>query len=148
MASVATYLNFNGTTEAAFNYYAKVFGTEFVGPVFRIGDAPPMSGMPEMPDDVKRLIMNVQLPILAGHLLMGTDVVESMGHTLTEGNNVSINLTPDTRTETDRLYKGLSAGGSELQPMSDMFWGAYFGTCVDQFGTRWMFNCYEPAPAA
>ena len=25
-------------------------------------------------------------------------------------------------------------------PLQDMFWGAYFGTCVDRYGTRWMFN--------
>ncbi len=22
----------------------------------------------------------------------------------------------------------------------DMFWGAYWGTCLDKFGIRWMFN--------
>jgi PhnB protein len=145
MASVSTYLNFNGNTEEAFNFYAKVFGTEFSGPIFRIGDTPADAGMPEMPDDIKRLIMNVQLPILAGHVLMGTDIVESMGHTLTVGNNTTINLLPDTRTETLRLYTELSQGSTECQEMADMFWGAYFGTCLDRFGIRWMFNCYEPA---
>jgi PhnB protein len=145
MASVSTYLNFNGTTEEAFNVYAKVFGTEFSGPAFRLGDAPPMEGVPELPAEMKQLIMNVQLPILAGHVLMGSDIVESMGHHLTLGNTVSINLTPDSRVETDRIYAGLSEGGTEISGMSDMFWGAYFGTCVDRFGVRWMFNCYEPA---
>jgi PhnB protein len=147
MASVSTYLNFNGTTEEAFNHYASVFGTTFEGPIFRIGDAPPMEGMPDMPDEVKRLIMNVQLPILAGHVIMGTDIVESMGHSLTIGNNTSINLIVDTRVETDRLYAALSEGATDCQPMADMFWGSYFGTCLDRFGIRWMFNCYEPVPA-
>jgi PhnB protein len=145
MASVATYLNFNGTTEEAFNFYAKVFGTEFSAPIFRLGDAPPMPGMDEMPEEMKKLVMNVQLPILAGHVLMGTDIVESMGHHLTVGNNTSINLIPDTRAETERLYAELSPGSTECQPLQDMFWGAYFGTCLDRFGIRWMFNCYEPA---
>ena len=31
MASTSTYLNFAGDTEAAFNFYKSVFGTEFVG---------------------------------------------------------------------------------------------------------------------
>jgi PhnB protein len=145
MASVSTYLNFNGTTEAAFNFYATVFGTEFSMPIMRLGDAAPMPEMPELTDEVKSLVMNVQLPILAGHVLMGTDIVESLGHSLTQGNNVSINLIPDTRLETDRLYAALSDNGTDVSGMQDMFWGAYFGTCVDRFGTRWMFNCYEPA---
>jgi PhnB protein len=148
MASVSTYLNFNGTTEAAFLFYAKVFGTEFSMPIFKMGDAPPMDGMPPVPDELKNMVMNVQLPILAGHVLMGTDAHESMGHHLTIGNNSSINLTTDTRAELDRLYAELSAGGTDCQDLQDMFWGAYFGSCQDQFGTRWMFNCYEPAAAA
>lgn len=76
---------------------------------------------------------------------MGTDIVESMGHALTVGNNTSINLTPDTRAETERLFAALSEGASESSGLEDMFWGSYFGTCLDRFGIRWMFNCYEPA---
>lgn len=66
---VSTYLNFNGTTEEAFLFYAEVFGTKFVAPIFRLGDGPPME--PELPEEVKRLVMNVQLPILAGHVSWG-----------------------------------------------------------------------------
>jgi PhnB protein len=143
MASVSTYLNFNGNTEEAFNHYAKIFGTEFSSPLVRMGDVPPMEGIPELPDELKPLVMNVQLPIVAGHVLMGTDAVESLGHHLTLGNNMSINLTLDTREETDRVYTLLSEQGSECSGLSDMFWGAYFGTCLDRFGVRWMFNCYE-----
>jgi PhnB protein len=25
-------------------------------------------------------------------------------------------------------------------PMQDMFWGDYFGSCVDKFGVQWMVN--------
>ena len=46
----------------------------------------------------------------------------------------------DTRAETERLYGLLSEGGSEAAPLQDMFWGAYWGTCLDRFGVRWMFN--------
>jgi PhnB protein len=146
MASVSTYLNFQGNTEEAFNFYAKTFGTEITS-MMRLGDAPPMDGVPEPADDLKRMIMNVQLPILAGHVLMGTDFVEAWGHKVVVGNNTTINLETDTRAETDQLYAALSAGGGEAQTPADMFWGAYFGTCLDQFGIRWMFNCYEPAPS-
>lgn len=143
MASVSTYLNFNGTTEAAFTFYAEVFGTEIVQPIHRMGPMELPDGGELTPAE-QNLIMNIQLPILAGHVLMGTDVLERFGHVLQPGNNVTINLEPDTRAETDRLFAALSADDTDGQPLADMFWGAYFGTCVDRFGTRWMFNCYEP----
>jgi len=80
----------------------------------------------------------VQLPILAGHMLMGTDILASMGHTLTVGNNVTINLEPDTRAETDKLYAALSDGGSDASGLNDMPWGAYWGVTLDRYGIRWM----------
>lgn len=138
MAQTSTYLNFAGTTEAAFTFYKSVFGTEFVAPIARMGDAPPQEGQPPLSDEDKRLVMNVQLPILGGHLLMGTDATESMGMTLNQGNNVYIALHPDTRDEADSLFASLSAGGKVEMPMADMFWGDYFGSLVDQYGVQWM----------
>ena len=29
------------------------------------------------------------------------------------------------------------------QELQDMFWGAYYGSCIDRFGVQWMFNCAE-----
>jgi PhnB protein len=141
MARVSTYLNFPRSTEAAFNFYRSVFGTEFNGPIMRFGAIPPQPGQPPMPEADKNLVMHIELPILAGHVLMGTDAPESMGFTLTQGNTVTINLEPDTRAETDRLFAGLGAGGQADMPLAEQFWGDYFGILVDKFGIRWMFNC-------
>jgi PhnB protein len=140
MAHTSTYLNFDRTTEEAFNFYKSVFGTEFVGGISRMGDAPPQEGQPPLSDADKQLVMNVQLPILGGHLIMGTDAVESMGFKLIQGNNVYISLAPDTRAEADRLFAALSEGGNVQVPMSDAFWGDYFGSLVDRYGTQWMIN--------
>ena len=139
MARVSTYLNFTRSTEEAFTFYKSVFGTEFVQPIARMGDVP----MPDspLPDADKHLVMHVSLPILGGHVLMGSDTPESLGFTVTTGNNVTINLEPDTRVDADRLAKALSAGGTVEQPLQEMFWGAYWGLVVDRFGVRWMINC-------
>ncbi|MBU6329015.1 MAG: VOC family protein [Acidobacteria bacterium] len=145
MSRVSTYLNFLGTTEEAFTFYREVFGTEFIEPITRIGDMPMPEGAPELSEADRNAIMNIQLPILAGHVLMGTDMLESMGHELHIGNNTTINLEPDTRAETERLYALLSRDSEQFAPLTDMPWGAYWGTCLDRFGIRWMFNCYEPA---
>jgi PhnB protein len=139
MASVSIYLNFMGNAEEAFNYYKKVFGTEFSGPLMHMSDIPPREGAPVLRDDEKNKVMHVALPILGGTLLMATDMLESMGHKLVEGNNFTISLNPDTKEEADRLYKELSEGGADGVAPHDEFWG-YWGTCKDRFGIRWMFN--------
>jgi PhnB protein len=145
MARTSTYLNFVRSTEEAFNFYKSVFGTEFIGPIARMGDAPAQEGQPAMSDDDKQLVMNVQLPILGGHLLMGSDAPESMGFQLNQGNNVYIALDPDSRAEADRLFAALSVGGKVEQPMQEMFWGDYFGSLVDRFGVQWLINCTSPS---
>jgi len=141
MARVSTYLNFPRSTEEAFLFYKSVFRTEFSAPMARFKDMPPSPGQPPLPEADKNLVMHVELPILGGHSLMGTDAPDSMGFKLNPGNNVYINLEPDTRAETERLFKALADGGKIEMPLQDMFWGAYFGSLADRFGIRWMFNC-------
>jgi len=140
MARVSTYLNFSRHTEEAFVFYRKVFGTEFTGPIHRFADIPPAPDQLPMAEADKHLVMHVELPILGGHVLMGTDAPESMGFKLAIGNNSYINLEPDSRAEADRLFEALSAGGKVEMPMQDMFWGAYFGSFADRFGVNWMIN--------
>jgi PhnB protein len=104
-----------------------------------MSDMPGDPDAPSLSEAEKNLVAHVELPILAGHVLMGTDMLESMGHQLKVGNNVTINLEPDTVEETERLYNALSEGGSESTGMQQMPWG-YWGCTLDRFGVRWMFN--------
>lgn len=141
MASVSTYLNFDGTTEEAFEFYKSVFGKEYdEGGIMRMGDVPPQEDQPPVRKEDKNLVMHVSLETIAGHRIMGTDTIESMGFTLKKGNNMSINLQPDTRAEVDSLYGRLSDGGSDTVKPQEMFWGDYFGQCTDKYGVQWMFN--------
>lgn len=112
-----------------------------------MGDVPSDPAMPTMSDADRNLIMHAELPILAGHVIMATDMVESMGQCRKIGNNTTINLEPDSRAETQRLFDLLSEGATEVSPLADMFWGATWGTCLDRFGTRWMVN-YMPVTDA
>jgi PhnB protein len=142
MARTSTYLNFPRRTEEAFNFYKSVFGGEFGGQgIARFSDIPPSDDMPPLPAEDQNLIMHIELSILGGHVLMGTDAPESMGFSVNFGNNVYINLEPDTKEETDKLFNGLSKDGKVTMELQDMFWGAYFGSCTDKFGVQWMFNC-------
>jgi len=143
MARVSIYLNFMGNTKDAFEFYKSVFKTDYSSPFMFMRDIPAMPGMPPVSAEDAGKVMHVELPILGGTVLMGTDMLESMGHSLKIGNNTTINLEPDTREETERLYNLLSQGATECMPLSDQFWGAYWGVCLDKFGIRWMFNHYN-----
>lgn len=139
MATVNVYLTFNGNCEEAFNFYRSVFGGEFVF-MGRFGEMPPQPGQPELPEDVKKLIMHVHYPISKETALYGSDSSEFFGHTTTFGNNFSISINAESKEEADRLFNGLSAGGKVTMPMADTFWGAYFGMFTDKFGINWMVN--------
>ena len=139
MAHLSIYLNFNGNAEEAFNHYKQTFGTEFSTPIMRMKDIPAQPGSPQLPESELNKVMHVALPIMGGVQIMATDVLESMGHRLVEGNNVTLSLNPDTKEEADRLYKALCEGGEKCVPPHDEFWG-YWGTGKDRFGIRWMFN--------
>jgi PhnB protein len=145
MARVSTYLNFARSTEAAFLFYRSIFGHDFATPIMRFRDVPPHPGQPPLAEADQNLVMHVELPILDGHVLMGTDAPESMGFTVVPGNNMFINLEPDDRTETDRLFNALAVEGKIEMPLQEMFWGDYFGSLVDRFGVQWMFNCASKA---
>lgn len=144
MARVSTYLNFPRNTEEAFLFYQSIFGGEFGNNgIARFGDIPPSDDMPPMAEKDKNLIMHIELPILGGHVIMATDAPETMGFKVNFGNNIYINLEPDTRSETKVLFDALADGGKVTMPLQEMFWGAYYGSCTDKFGVQWMFNCVE-----
>jgi PhnB protein len=139
---VCTYLNFDGQTEEAFLFYKSVFRREFNGNgIQRFGDLPADANHPPVADNLKKMVLHVELPILNNHVLMGTDAPKEMGFTLVKGNNMHISLEPETRAEAKRIFEELSEDGNVTMPLQDMFWGAYFGSFTDRFGINWMVNC-------
>jgi PhnB protein len=139
MATLNPYLNFPGTTEAAFTFYKSVFGGEFTT-LQRFKDTPE-SG--RVPDHEKEKIMHVALPVGKDNILMATDALESMGHTVKEGNNIQLAIEAGSKQEAEKWFKGLSAGGKVTVDLADTFWGAYFGMLSDKFGIQWMVS-YTP----
>ena len=140
MSRVNTYLSFPGNTEEAFNFYKKVFGTEFIS-LTRMKDMPLPAGAPALAESDANKIMNIQLPIVNGHVLMATDALESLGHKVNIGNNVTISLDLDSVDEAERIYSKLMANSPENSgPLANMPWGANWGSCLDQYGIRWMVS--------
>lgn len=136
MATINPYLNFEGNTEEAFNFYKSVFGGEFLT-LQRFKDTPEAG---KVPANEREKIMHVALPIGKGNILMATDALESMGQKLTFGNNFFISINAESEAEATKLFNGLSAGGTIEMPLQKTFWNAYFGMFKDKFGIKWMVN--------
>jgi uncharacterized glyoxalase superfamily protein PhnB/uncharacterized protein YndB with AHSA1/START domain len=138
---VCTYLNFPGNTEEAFLFYKSVFKTEFIGKgIQRFGDIPAEAGQPTVAENIKKMVLHVELPITGNHILMGTDAPKEMGFALARGNNMHICIEPETREEASRIFDALSAGGNITMPLADMFFGSYFGEFSDKYGINWIIN--------
>jgi PhnB protein len=136
MKTINPYLNFNGQTEEAFNFYKSVFGGEFAM-VMRFGETPEADRAAAAE---KEKIMHIALPIGQGNVLMGTDALESMGHTVTPGTNFHLAVAADSEEEVNRLAEALSKGGKVVVKPEKMFWGSYFGQVTDRYGISWMLS--------
>lgn len=102
---------------------------------------PRPAGAPPVLEHEADLIMNMQLPITNGHVLMATDMLQSLGHQLQVGNNVTISLDLDSAEEAERIYGRLMENSKENSgPLAQMPWGALWGSCQDQYGIRWMIS--------
>jgi len=143
MAAINPYLTFNGNCEEAFNFYKSVFGGEFPY-LGRYKEMPPIDGK-TVPASEGEKIMHVSLPISKETILMGSDSSDAFGHATVMGNNFSISVSTDNNAEADKLFKGLSAGGKQVMPMNQTFWGSYFGMLTDKFGINWMVSCDKKA---
>lgn len=140
MAKVNVYLNFKGTTEEAFKFYQSIFGGNFQM-VQRFNEVP---GLPQMSQTDGNKLMHIALPITSNLTIHGTDSVNGMGPKLVMGNNVSLMVQTDSKEDADRIFRQLSAGGTNLQPMKDEFWGDYYGQCTDKYGMVWMVDYEYP----
>jgi PhnB protein len=137
MAKINPYIHFNGNAEEAFNFYKSVFGGEFAA-IVRFKDmAIPGHSFPEKEADK---IMHVALPIGESSLLMGSDTPESLGRNNESENRSKINVTAESKEEADRIFEGLSAGGTVEMPIGESPWGSYFGMFRDKYGIEWMVD--------
>jgi PhnB protein len=138
-----SYLNFAGNAQEAFDFYKSVFGGEFSSAI-RFKDFP-MEGVAIVKEDEDKL-MHIALPIGDDNVLMASDVLESLGQQLVQGNNVYVSVDPTSRDEADRIFNALSEGADIEMPIADQAWGDYYGSLQDKFGVQWMVN-YSPPRA-
>ena len=136
MAIINPHINFNGNAEEAFNFYKSVFGGEFAR-VVRFKDI----ANPEFPLDKKdeNKILHIALPI-GNNVLMANDVPDFLGKVNENEHRSKISISTESKDEADKLFNGLSAGGSIEVPIADSPWGSYFGMFRDKYGIEWMVD--------
>lgn len=136
MPTINPHINYNGNAEEAFTFYKSVFGGEFTK-ITRFKDL----ASPEFPIDAKEenKIMHIALPI-GNNTLMANDVPAILGTTNENENRSKIAITANSREEADKLFNGLSAGGTIEMPIQDSPWGSYFGMFRDKYGIEWMID--------
>ncbi len=111
------WINFNGNAEEAFDFYKSVFG----GEISKVND------------------MFISLPIGKTNMLIANNVPEGMGRVNENENRSKIAVSTESREDAERIFNGLSAGGSVEVPMSEGM-GMYFGMFRDKYGIEWIIE--------
>lgn len=139
MTTLNPWINFNGNAEEAFTFYKSVFGGEFTR-ISRFKDLSTPEFSVAQKDAEK--IMYIALPI-GKNSLIANDVPESMGRVSENENRSKLSISAESKDEADRLFNGLSAGGTVEMPIAEGPSGAYFGMFRDKFGIEWIVE-FDP----
>ena len=132
--SLSIYLYFDGNCGEAFDHYKAVFdAVEECRETY--GDAPDGT----FDNDDPGRIMHATLRI-GDAMLMGADRVTSSRQPVNIGDNFCVHFRPESKSQADRIFSQLAEAGNISMPLSDTFWGSYFGMCTDRFGVHWKFN--------
>lgn len=135
MTTINPWINFNGNAEEALTFYKSVFGGEFTK-IVRFKDL--ASAEFQVPAAEENKIMYIALPIGNGSVLIGNDVPEFMGKVSENENRSKILINTENKEEAEKIFNGLSAGGTVEGPMGDSPWGSYAGMFRDKYGIEWM----------
>lgn len=135
MKAFVPYLNFDGNTREAMEFYHKCMGPGAELNIQTFGEAQGEKG------PAADRVMHAQ--ITGGSMnLMASDTMPGMP--LIVGNNVWVTQVCESVEEIDRLFAAFVEGGQVVMPLATQFWGARFGMLTDKFGIHWMFNCELP----
>ena len=113
MTTINPYINFNGIAEEAFTFYKSVFGGEFES-IIRFKDM--ASAEFPIPEQEANKIMRIALPI-GNNVLIANDVPEIMGRVSENENRSKIAVTAESQDEAEKIFNGLSVGGTVEMPM-------------------------------
>lgn len=135
---VSAYLNFDGRTEEALEFYKKAIGAE-VTAMMRFADSPAAEAEGHTPPGAEKKVMHSAFNI-GSTMVMASDC-HCAGQAKFEGFSLALN--PKTVAEAEKVFKALSDGGTVEMPLGKTFWTPAFGTLKDRFGVSWMVSVME-----
>jgi PhnB protein len=127
------YLNFDGNTKEAMDFYHKVLGGDLEIQTF--GEAKG-SGM-DVPPGYEDKVVHARLES-EGVLIMASEGMP--GRSTNFGDNVSLALGGTDEAKLTKAFNDLAEGGKITMPLEKQFWGDHFGALKDKFGVYWMVN--------
>jgi PhnB protein len=132
---IQPYLFFDGSCEAALQFYQRAIGAE-VELLMRYKDAPdpPPPGM--VAPGTENKVMHVTFRV-GESLVMASDG-RCGGKADFQGFALSLALPGPA--DVDRAYAALVEGGKVDMPLGKTFWSPRFGMLTDRFGVRWMIT--------
>jgi PhnB protein len=133
MATINPYLNFNGNAEEAFTFYKSVFGGEFTD-IVRFKDLA-NAEFPVSEEDADKL-MRIVLPI-GRNVLIANDVPAALGPVNENENRSKIAVHAESQEEAEKIFTGLSDGGTVEMPLDQSPWGTHFAMFRDKYGIEW-----------
>jgi PhnB protein len=138
---IEPYLFFNGTCEAALEFYRKALRAEVLFVMrYKESPEPPKPGM--VPPGFENKIMH------ASFRIGQTTVMASDGCSAEAASfqGFFLSLSVPSETAADQAFAALSEGGQVRMPLAKTFWSPRFGMVVDRFGIGWMISVPGPAP--
>ncbi|MCJ1910087.1 VOC family protein [Planococcus ruber] len=132
------YFNFDGNGQEATHFYVDVLDAELAG-ITTYGEANE-GNMEGLPEEARDLVMNAQIDLKNGDMLMISDVPPGMGMSFQKGNNVSLTVTLDDMEEARRMFGKLADGGVVMMDLQETFWSPLYGALTDKFGIEWQIS--------
>ncbi len=129
--ALSPYLNFDGNTRQAMEFYQQVFGGRLS--LQRFGEVPGMQVPPGYEDKIVHARLDAD-----GITIMASE--GRPGGTVNFGDNVSLSLNGADTAKLTGIYERLAEGGTVVMPLARQFWGDTFGMVTDRFGVHWMVN--------
>lgn len=140
MAKIHVYLNFNGNCEEAFQFYASVFKTTHTG-IMRYGDMPSDPEMPTLNEQERNKVLHMAIKLDENTMLMGSDISEVFGQTLSYGNSTYITLTAESADEARTLFNALKQDAQLIEmDLEETFFAELFSSLQDKYGIYWMID--------
>lgn len=135
-----TYLNFDGRTEEAIEFYRSALGAEVLF-MMRFKDIPGPCDPNMVPPGAEDKVMHMSFRI-GDTTVMASDG-RCQGGSGFKG--FSLSLTVPAEAEADRLFAALVDGGKVEMPLTKTFFSPRFGMVTDRFGVCWMIHVAHPA---